>query len=72
MSTTHNHINSLIQQATGKSDVFSIDFKDLSQTTRERIDFHKVRGSVRLMSGKIKTMADVEAMRKTFIALRIP
>lgn len=72
METTHSNIESFIKEATGKTDVFSIDFKNLDNTTKSRIDFKKVRGSVRLMSGRIKTMVDVDAMRKAFLALRIP
>jgi hypothetical protein len=72
VENAQKNILSLIKDATGKSDVFSIDFKNLDKTTRIMIDFKKVRGSVRLMSGKIKTKADVDAMRKAFIALRIP
>jgi hypothetical protein len=69
---SQNNIITLIKEATGSSDVLSIDFKDLDNTTRKKIDFTKVRGSVRMMSGKIKTFADVSAMKKQFIALRIP
>lgn len=65
-------IITLIKEATGETDVFAIDFKDLDNTTRQKIDFKKVRGSVRMMSGKIKTIADVNAMKKAFFALRIP
>lgn len=65
-------ILSFIKEATGQSDIFAIDFKNLDNTTKEKIDFKKVRGSVRLMSGRIKTKVDVEAMKKEFLALHIP
>jgi hypothetical protein len=72
METTQSNIMSFIKEATGKTDIFSIDFKNLDNATKNRIDFKKVRGSVRLMSGRIKTMVDVDAMRKAFLALRLP
>jgi len=65
-------ILSFIKEATGKTDVTSIDFKEIEKTTKEKIDFKKVRGSVRMMSGKIKTVEQVEAMKRDFLALRIP
>ena len=72
MDNAQLNIISFIKEATGESDVFAIDFKNLDKTTKDKLDFKKVRGSVRLMSGKIKTMVDVEAMKKAFLALRIP
>lgn len=72
MENIQNDIIKLLQEATGQRDVLSIDYKAVDDTTKDKIDFTKVRGSVRLMSGKIKTSADVDAMRKRFLALQIP
>ena len=72
MDNAQAKIISLIKEATGVTDVLSIDFKNLDKTPKNRLDFKKVRGSVRLMSGKIKTMVEVEAMKKDFLALHIP
>lgn len=72
MDKIQENILSLLKEATGTTDFAAMDFKSLDNLKKSRIDTKKVRGSVRMMSGKIKTMADVEAMRKAFIALQIP
>jgi Xaa-Pro aminopeptidase len=68
----NENILSLLKEATGKTDISSVDFKNVENTTKDRIDFKKVRGSVRLMSRKIKTPIEVAAMREAFLALQIP
>jgi hypothetical protein len=72
MDSSQKTILSLIREITGQSDIVSIEYKDVSNTTKDRIDFKKARGSVRLMSRKIKTNLDVESMVKSFLALQIP
>jgi Xaa-Pro aminopeptidase len=72
MEAANDNILSLLKEATGKTDISSVDFKTVDNTARDRIDFKKVRGSVRLMSRKIKTPIEVAAMRKAFLALQIP
>lgn len=72
MENLQDTIKEYIKEATGTTDVVSINFKEIETTTKEKINFRKVRGSVRMMSGKIKTVIDVEAMKKDFLALRIP
>ena len=72
MEIANDNILSLLKEATGNSDISFIDFKNVDKTTKDRIEFKKVRGSVRLMSGKIKTPSEVDAMRKAFLALQIP
>jgi hypothetical protein len=72
MEIANDNILSLLKEATGKTDISSVDFKNVDKTTKDRIDFKKVRGSVRLMSRKIKTPLEVSAMRKAFLALQIP
>lgn len=72
MENIEDTIVEFIKEATGKTNVAEVDFKDVEKTTVDKIDMKKVRGSVRMMSGKIKTVADVEAMKKEFIALQIP
>jgi hypothetical protein len=72
VSEEKNIMATLLKEVLGHSDVSSVDYKSIENTTKDRIDFQKVRGSVRLMANKIKTVADVDAMRKAFIALRIP
>lgn len=72
VNTADNTLLTFLEEATGTRDVFSLDFKNLDNTTREKIDFAKVRGSVRLMSRKIKTAKDVEKLKKQFQTLRIP
>lgn len=72
MEKIEKNILSLIQEATGNSDISSIDFKDLDSTTKDQIDFKRVRGSVRLMSGKIKTLSDVLLMKQAFLARPLP
>ena len=72
MGATDKKILSLIEKATGKSDVSSIDFKNIDNTTKDKVDFKRVRGSVRLMSGKIKTVADVIKLRNAFLSHPLP
>ena len=67
----HN-MDTILQQAIGQSDIMSIDYKGVDDATQENIEFRRVRGSVRLMVGKIKTPKDVAIMIKRFFALRIP
>ena len=72
MENSQNVILALLKEATGKSDVSSMEFRNIDFITKDRVDFKKVRGSVRLMSERIKTMADVERMRKAFLSLQLP
>jgi hypothetical protein len=65
-------ILSLLKEVTGKTDFGAMNYKSVDKITKDRIDTKKVRGSVRMMSGKIKTMSDVELMKQAFIALQIP
>jgi hypothetical protein len=65
-------MQNLLKETTGSSDVLFIDFKNLDDTPKEKIDFRKVRGSVRLQRQKIKTQNDVEALIQKFLALRLP
>lgn len=72
MNNVQNIIIGYIKKATGKTDVGAIDFKDIEKVSKENIYIKKVRGNVRMMSGKIKTHHDVEDMKSAFIALEVP
>lgn len=72
MNKVQETILSLLKEATGTTDFAAMDFKSVDNIKKSRISTKKVRGSVRMMSGKIKTMADVQAMKKAFLALHIP
>lgn len=65
-------INSLLKEVTGRTDIESMNFKDVNNVTSKNIETRKVRGSVRLMSGNIKTVAQVEKMRHEFITRQLP
>ena len=69
---TQETLLSLLKEVTGTTDFGLMDFKSIDRVEKSRVDTKKVRGSVRMMSGKIKTDTDVEEMKKAFIALQIP
>ena len=72
MENAQTTIIALLKEATGKSDVLSMEYKNLDNIRKDRVNFKRVRGSVRLTSGRIKTMADVERMKQAFLSLQLP
>jgi hypothetical protein len=66
-------LSELLQEFIGDKDVLSIDFKPIDETTtKDQLDFKKVRGSVRLASRRLKTCAEVAEKRNHFVNLQIP
>ena len=72
METKNTTIESILSKVTNNSDIISTDFKSIENSGKENMDFSKVRGNIRLMSGKIKTPKDVAQMVKSFLSLRLP
>lgn len=65
-------LSELLIEFIGMRDVLFVDYKSLDRTTKDRLDFKKVRGSIRLASQKIKTQADVNEKVTHFLNLQIP
>jgi len=72
MEQLQMQITSLLKEVTGKSNIETIDFRNIDNIDLKDIETRKVRGSVRLMSGNIKTPAQVEKMRDHFISRQLP
>ena len=66
-------LTELLKEFIGTKDILFVDFKPLDETTtKDRLDFQKIRGSVRLARKMIKTYADLLALKKRVAAIRIP
>lgn len=66
-------LTELLKEFIGNKDVLFVDFKPLDETTTKgRLDFQRIRGSVRLARKMIKTYADLSALKKRVAAIRIP
>jgi hypothetical protein len=71
MENAQDIIIALLKEATGKTDVSLMDYKNIDDITKDRVDFKRVRDNF-LLAGRIKTPADVERMRQAFLALKLP
>ena len=65
-------LTELLKEFIGNKDVLFVDFKPRNETTKNRLDFQKIRGSVRLARKMIKTYADLSMLKKRVAAIKIP
>jgi hypothetical protein len=63
----------LLKSLINTEDYISEDFKDIDKNTkREKLNFWKIRGSIRLISKRIKMPSEVNKEIENFIATKLP
>jgi hypothetical protein len=68
MKVQNEILSTLLAEFIGEKDVLLIDYKPIDETTtKESLDFKKVRGSIRLANQNIKTYSDVNKMRESLV-----
>jgi hypothetical protein len=66
-------MGTLLTKFVGTEDTSLIDYKNIdSNETIEQMDTRKVKGSVRLMFGRIKTDADVKNLSDKVMGVSLP
>ena len=70
MKNYKERLENLLFEAYGTRDVSKIPLATFDE--RDKIDFSKIRGSVRLMNEKVMTSKEVDTYRKKVLQLELP
>ena len=73
MEPYRTELQDLLFKLTGTRDALSLDYKQIDdKTTLDKLNFSKVRGSVRLINKKVKTPAQTNKIVEDFLSLELP
>ena len=70
MEAYRKRLQALIYDATGTHDVLNLPLERFND--REKINFEKIRGSVRLINKKVKTESETEVFINEVLNTKLP